>query len=73
MPFASKRQQAFFHSPGAAAAGIKPATTQEFDRSTDFSKLPERAAAHHHRKKKMGWTKATGASSGPTGGFPVNG
>lgn len=31
MPYVSKAQQGFFHSPGAAKAGIAPATVAEWD------------------------------------------
>lgn len=49
MPYKSAAQRRFFHSPGAAKAGIKPATVKEFDKEskglTDFkladkNKLP---------------------------------
>lgn len=40
MPYKSKAQQRFFHSSGAAKAGIKPSTVKEFDTASKGKKLP---------------------------------
>jgi len=42
MPYQSDAQRRFFHSKGAAKAGIKPSDVAEFDRSSKGLKLPER-------------------------------
>lgn len=42
MPYASDAQRRFFHSPGAAKAGITPSQVSEFDAASKGKKLPEK-------------------------------
>lgn len=42
MPYASDSQRRFFHSPGAAKAGISQAQVKEYDEASKGMKLPER-------------------------------
>lgn len=44
MPYASKKQQAFFHTDTARKAGISPKVVKEFDEVTKgkYGKLPEK-------------------------------
>jgi hypothetical protein len=42
MPYKSDAQRRFFHSAGAAKAGIKPSQVKEFDSASKGMKLPER-------------------------------
>ena len=43
MPYKSKAQQRFFHSPGAKKAGITKAEVKEYDAASKGKKLPEKA------------------------------
>lgn len=65
MPFKSKAQQRFFHSPGAAKAGIKPGTVDEFDSASKGMKLPERIGPDKHGNTMMP-KKGTGKMMGTT-------
>lgn len=56
MPYASKKQAAKFHAM-LRRGEIEAATVREYDKSTDFSKIPERAshpirAARKSRSRK---------------------
>ena len=42
MPYKSDAQRRFFHSAGAAKAGITPAEVKEFDQASKGMKLPEK-------------------------------
>lgn len=42
MPYKSDAQRRFFHSPGAAKAGITAAQVAEFDRASKGKKLPKK-------------------------------
>lgn len=42
MPYKSEAQRRFFHSEGAAKAGITPAMVQEWDAASKGKKRPER-------------------------------
>lgn len=44
MPYKSKAQQRKFHAM-LSRGEIKAATVQEFDKATNFKKLPERASS----------------------------
>ncbi len=44
MPYKSKAQQRFFHSPGAKKAGITSAQVSEFDQASKGKKLPAKAS-----------------------------
>lgn len=41
MPYKSKKQQRYMHA-AAARGEIKQSVVEEFDRATDFERLPER-------------------------------
>ncbi len=41
MPYKSDAQRRFFHSPGAAKAGIKSSKVKEFDKASKGLELPE--------------------------------
>lgn len=43
MPYASDAQRRFFHSEGAAKAGITPKEVEEFDSESKGKSLPERS------------------------------
>jgi hypothetical protein len=45
MPYSSSAQRRFFHSAGAAKAGITSAEVQEFDSASRGMKLPEKKTA----------------------------
>lgn len=51
MPYKSDAQRRFFHSPGAAKAGISEKTVKEFDKASKGKKLPERKRAKEILKK----------------------
>jgi len=42
MPYKSLAQERFFHSKGAAKAGITPAEVKEFDSASKGKDLPEK-------------------------------
>jgi len=42
VPYTSDAQRRFFHSPGAAKAGISPKVVEEFDQASKGMSLPER-------------------------------
>lgn len=42
MPYRSEAQRRFFHSAGAAKAGITPATVAEYDKASKGNDLPEK-------------------------------
>lgn len=44
MPYKSDAQRRFFHSPGAAKAGITRAQVDEFDKASKGKKLPKKVA-----------------------------
>jgi hypothetical protein len=44
MPYVSDAQRRFFHSSGAARAGISQATVKEYDQASKGKKLPEKKA-----------------------------
>lgn len=48
MPYVSKAQERFFHSPGAKKAGITTAQIAEYDKASKGKKLPSRV-----KKKKV--------------------
>jgi len=50
MPYKSDAQRRFFHSPGAAKAGITPAEVKEFDTASKGKKLPEKVKAKKNGK-----------------------
>lgn len=52
MPYASDAQRRFFHSPGAAKAGIKPKTVKEFDAASKGKSLPPFSPWVHMKKIK---------------------
>lgn len=51
MPYASKAQQRFFHA-AQSRGDIPSATVKEYDKATDFSKLPERKSRRQKMKGK---------------------
>lgn len=53
MPYKSKAQQRKFHAL-LAEGKIKAATVEEFDKATDFSRLPEKKRTSHGRKSAFG-------------------
>lgn len=52
MPYVSKKQQGFFHSPGAKGK-IPPSVVEEFDKASKGKKIPKTAS-----KTKRGGKKA---------------
>lgn len=48
MPYQSKAQQRWAHSPSGEEALGGPAAVHEWDEATNFSRLPERAMAKTH-------------------------
>ncbi len=53
MPYKSKAQEAFFHSEGAAKAGITPDQVAEFDAASKGMDLPEKVTPVDKRKKQL--------------------
>jgi len=51
VPYASRAQQRKFHAMESRGE-ISGATVREFDRSTDFSKLPERKGRKKRRNRR---------------------
>lgn len=51
MPYKSKAQQRKFHVL-LERGEISPATVKEFDRATDYSKLPERIKSMTKKRRK---------------------
>jgi hypothetical protein len=51
MPYASKKQERFFHTKTARDKGIKPSTVKEFDKASKGMKLPEYAKGSSKFKK----------------------
>ena len=49
--YSSDQQRKFFHSPGAAKAGITPTQVKEYDQASKGTKLPERATKLRTMKK----------------------
>lgn len=60
MPYASDAQRRFFHSPGAAKAGITTKQVAEYDSASKGKNLPERK--HEAMKKVL--TKYQGGKNG---------
>jgi hypothetical protein len=54
MPYKSDAQRRFFHSAGAAEAGITPDTVQKFDLESKGAKLPEKVPAKPTKPKPVG-------------------
>ena len=54
MPYKSDAQRRFFHSDGAAKAGITPNMVKEWDESSKGADLPERkGSTHDHNKRRL--------------------
>jgi hypothetical protein len=53
MPYKSDAQRKFFHSAGAAKAGISPKTVDEYDKASKGKELPEKAMGMDAMKKKI--------------------
>jgi hypothetical protein len=66
MPYKSKAQESFFHSPKAAAAGISPERVEEYDEESAGMNLPDKApksngirkALPDHLKKRIALRRA---------------
>jgi len=54
MPYASDAQRRFFHSPGAAKAGITAKQVEEFDNASKGLSLPSRKGKLDAMKKLGG-------------------
>lgn len=58
MPYASKKQERFFHTDTAKKAGITPAEVKEYDKASKGLKLSEAAhtpgKARRKRLRRMG-------------------
>ena len=52
MPYASQKQERFFHSAGAKKAGITNAEVKEFDSASKGKKLPEKVSKHKVKIRK---------------------
>ena len=52
MPYKSSAQRRFFHSPGAAKAGITKTQVKEFDQASKGNKLPKRKPKTLHEMGK---------------------
>jgi hypothetical protein len=46
VPYRSAAQRRFFHSPGAARAGLTSADVAEWDAASKGKKVPERVGGH---------------------------
>jgi hypothetical protein len=46
MPFLSKKQNSWAHTPAGTEALGGPAKVQEWENATDYSKLPDKAPAN---------------------------
>lgn len=55
MPYKSDAQRRFFHSKGAAKAGISKATVSEYDKASKGKRLPERLSGEikNQLKRRM--------------------
>lgn len=53
MPYKSDAQRRFFHSKGAAKAGIKPSTVKKYDRASKGKDLPEKVGSPWTRMKSQ--------------------
>jgi hypothetical protein len=52
MPYKSDAQRKFFHSPGAAKAGISKSDVKKFDKESKGKKLPEKVMNPYDALKK---------------------
>lgn len=59
MPYKSDAQRRFFHSPGAAKAGISKAKVKEYDKASKGKKLPEKVGTSPWDKIKSSSRKQT--------------
>jgi hypothetical protein len=53
MPYKSLAQERFFHSPGAAKAGITQKQVDEYDQASKGKDLPERKSSKNEAMKKV--------------------
>jgi len=53
MPYKSDAQRRFFHSPGAAKAGLTESKVKEFDKASKGKKLPEKVKTSPWTKMKL--------------------
>ena len=53
MPYVSKKQQAFFHTPAARKKGITPAMVKEFDDASRGMKLPKRKGRNTNEDREF--------------------
>ena len=51
MPYKSDAQRRFFHSAGAAKAGLKPSDVKEYDKASKGKKLPARVGKAKRKLK----------------------
>lgn len=52
MPYKSISQMKFFHSSGAAKAGITPSMVKEYDQASKGKKLPSKLKNYQNQKEK---------------------
>lgn len=61
MPYVSDAQRRFFHSPGAAKAGITPHEVEKFDRESKGQRgLPEHVSRFKSRKQQRRYDRSGG-------------